>query len=51
MALVDQPRLEGMGREFRTAHDHVTIRPGLHIADRIRVEVSLDPGLGGGGSL
>src|SRR5215203_3674144 len=46
--LVDQPGLYRLGGEVGTAHANVTSRSRLHLPDRFRVEVPLDPRPGGG---
>src|ERR671910_2172880 len=44
LAFVDQPGLERVAGEIRTAHRQVTFRRRLQLTNRLGVEVSLDPG-------
>jgi hypothetical protein len=43
VAFIDQPGPERMRGKLGTAHGEVTSRRRLEVADRVRVEVALDP--------
>src|SRR4051794_5903884 len=43
VALVDQPGLDRLGGEVGTAHGDVTSRCRFQLANRFRIEASLDP--------